>query len=78
MFKKPIISILAAGLMLIAPIVLHASENRHISLDGKWRLDYWTQGEKPVMSPEQAGGVEMETIEATVPGNVEIDLCAAS
>ena len=77
MFKKPIISILAAGLMLIAPIVLHASENRHISLDGKWRLDYWTQGEKPVMSPEQTGGVEMETIEATVPGNVEIDLCAA-
>lgn len=47
------------------------------SLNGKWRLDYWPQGAVPVMSPAQAEGVEMRTVEATVPGNVELDLLAA-
>lgn len=47
------------------------------SLNGKWRLDYWPQGAVPVMSPAQAEGLEMQTVEATVPGNVELDLLAA-
>lgn len=48
-----------------------------LSLDGKWKLDYWEQGDTPVMSPEQASGLAVNSIEATVPGNVELDLCAA-
>ncbi len=47
------------------------------SLDGKWRLDYWPQGDTPIVSPADARQVEMKTIEATVPGNVELDLLAA-
>ena len=43
-----------------------------VSLDGKWQLDYWTQPD--------AGAVrtldipEHKTVEATVPGNCELDL----
>lgn len=47
------------------------------SLDGKWRLDYWPQGDTPIVSPADARQVEMKTIDATVPGNVELDLLAA-
>ncbi len=47
------------------------------TLNGKWRLDYWPQDVVPVISPAQAEGIEMKTIEATVPGNVELDLLAA-
>ena len=47
------------------------------SLDGKWRLDYWPQGDTPIVSPADTRQVEMKTIDATVPGNVELDLLAA-
>lgn len=48
-----------------------------VSLDGIWTLDYWEQKRDPVLSPDGMKGVEYETIKATVPGNVELDLMAA-
>ncbi|MCQ2144053.1 MAG: glycoside hydrolase family 2, partial [Bacteroidales bacterium] len=47
------------------------------NLDGKWTLDYWPQGRVAVTGPEEMEGVEYSTVEATVPGNVELDLVAA-
>lgn len=47
------------------------------NLDGKWKLDYWPQGRVAVVSPDDMAGIEFQTVEATVPGNVELDLCDA-
>lgn len=48
-----------------------------ISLNGRWTLDFWKQGKTPVTSPGQMRGISYETIDATVPGNVELDLLSA-
>ena len=48
-----------------------------ISLNGTWTLDFWEQKRTPVVSPEQMQGIEYETIQASVPGNVELDLLSA-
>jgi len=71
--KRLISSILAASLLAF-PLFLSATP---VSLDGAWKLDYWEQGRKPAMSPEEMAGVQYETVDATVPGNVELDLLAA-
>ncbi len=57
---------------------LGASAGESVSLDGKWKLDFWKQGRTPVLGPEDltARGITPSTIEATVPGNVELDLLA--
>ena len=48
------------------------------SLDGAWSLSFWRQPEEPVTSPEGLAAVaDVQTIPAVVPGNVDIDLCAA-
>ena len=65
----------AALALLFAAGSLTAGEKS--SLDGKWRLDYWPQGDTPIVSPADARQVGMKTIDATVPGNVELDLLAA-
>ena len=48
-----------------------------VNLDGQWVLDYWQQGRTPVRGPEGMAGVAFSTVEATVPGNVELDLLRA-
>ena len=48
-----------------------------ISLDGVWTLDLWPQGQAAAMTPEAVEALEYQTIPCTVPGNVELDLCAA-
>lgn len=46
-----------------------------VSLNGQWRLSYWKQDAKgAVRTPDELAAVDAETIDATVPGNVEIDL----
>ena len=58
---------------------LAARAGESISLDGKWKLDYWKQGRTAVMGPEDltVQGISPMTIDASVPGNVELDLLAA-
>lgn len=53
------------------------SAGEKYTLDGKWQLAYWLQSETPIMAPAAAENIEMKTIDATVPGNVELDLLAA-
>ena len=48
-----------------------------INLDGVWNLSFWMQPVEPVTTPEGMSGLDVQTIPATVPGNVDIDLMAA-
>ena len=54
-----------------------AAPDTVISLNGRWTLAYWPQAEKPVTEPGQLTSLAVETVAATVPGNVELDLLAA-
>ena len=54
-----------------------AAQDTAIPLDGRWSLAYWPQAEKPVTDPSQLKSLPVETVPATVPGNVELDLLAA-
>ena len=69
--------ILLAICLLSACLAARAGES--VSLDGKWKLDYWKQGRTAVLGPEDLAtrGITPKAIDATVPGNVELDLLAA-
>jgi beta-mannosidase len=49
----------------------------NISLNGKWRLYYFPQGKYEVKHPEELPMKLKKSIEAVVPGNVELDLSRA-
>lgn len=63
--------------LLLLIVAWGATATEKSSLNGKWKLDYWPQSATPVLSPADAQHVAMKTIEATVPGNVELDMLAA-
>ena len=50
---------------------------RSIDLSGTWRLTYYPQGEKKIGNPSELEETEAESIDAAVPGNVELDLMRA-
>jgi len=52
------------------------SETMRVSLDGKWKLFYFPQGKYQITHPDQLRTQGLTSIEATVPGNVELDLSA--
>ncbi len=58
-------------------VSLHVTNAASLSLDGRWKLDYWEQGRRAITSPEGMEGLAFKSIDATVPGNVELDLLAA-
>lgn len=62
--------------LLLAPLCLSAGEHV-IPLDGQWKLTFWKQPARPVRTPEGMQKVSAESIAATVPGNVELDLLRA-
>ena len=66
---------LIAALFLLASVSAAAAGS--LPLDGTWTLDFWEQGGTAVISPDGMKGVAYKTIDATVPGNVELDLLAA-
>ena len=69
------IKILFTWLLLASSVSIIAAEGQPIvSLNGQWQLSFWKQPAKVVRSPEAMGSVNLKTISATVPGNVEIDL----
>ena len=51
-----------------------AAGQRSYTLNGQWQLSFWKQPAKAVRSPEAMQHVNSKTINATVPGNVELDL----
>lgn len=67
--------IILSALTLAASAILASAED--ISLNGRWTLDYWEQPREAVLCPEQLKDIQYETIEATVPGDVILDLYAA-
>jgi len=48
-----------------------------ISLNGTWKLKYFPEGKFKIAKPEQLSKIKVDTVEATVPGNVELDLVRA-
>jgi hypothetical protein len=50
-----------------------ASGPLSIRLDGKWRLFYFPQGKNSITDPDQLKAHGLASIEASVPGNVELD-----
>ena len=66
-------------LLALYPIIwAGANPAKVVSLDGSdWTLSFWPQPGEAVMSPLEMKRVERQTIPATVPGNVELDLFAA-
>lgn len=48
-----------------------------ISLNGNWNLKFFPQPKHAVTSPEELAKISAQQVEATVPGNVELDLLKA-
>lgn len=70
------LSLSALAITCLANVAVASEAN--VSLNGKdWSLSYWEQPAVPVTSPDQMRQVEVKTIPATVPGNVELDLLDA-
>ncbi len=63
--------LLTALLLVSAMGYCHVAE---VSLNGKWSLKFFPQPPAAVMTPDEAAAIDGTTIEAVVPGNVEIDL----
>jgi beta-mannosidase len=49
----------------------------NVSLNGCWDLKFFPQPKYPVTSPAELVTIEVQQVEATVPGNVELDLLKA-
>lgn len=52
------------------------AQNR-ISLNGAWNLYYWEQPDSAITNPSDVSTIKTEQVNATVPGNVELDLLKA-
>lgn len=72
-FRKRKIFILIAILIT----AVHVYGTPSVSLNGKWTLHFWPQPETPITSPENMHTTTYKTIDANVPGNIELDLLAA-
>ena len=73
--KHTPLALCLTGLLVLVSAVSSRADN--LPLDGSWTLDFWEQGRTPVTSPEGMEGIRFNSIPATVPGNVELDLLAA-
>jgi beta-mannosidase len=70
-------SLIALLLFSSAALASAAETQNTVSLNGDWQLSYWQQPAEAVTSPADMNKVNVKTIPAKVPGNVEIDLLAA-
>ena len=74
MKHSPLAATIISSFLLISAL---ASAAGRMPLDGSWTLDFWEQGRTAVTCPEGMEGISFNTVQATVPGNVELDLLAA-
>jgi beta-mannosidase len=65
------------GIIALLLVPALAGRGQSVSLNGTWKLSFWEQPETPVRSPEALSQTGRGTIDAVVPGNVELDLLAA-
>lgn len=70
-------SLIALLLFSSAALASAAETQNTVNLNGDWQLSYWQQPAEAVTSPADMNKVNVKTIPAKVPGNVEIDLLAA-
>ncbi len=63
--------------VLLLPLSLSAGEPNVLSLNGKWKLTFWEQPAEAVTDPDGMKRMDTQSIDATVPGNVELDMMAA-
>lgn len=75
--KRLINIVLSAFFAFTLPNEAQADHTQGLSLNGAWKLSYWDQLNEPVGSPEGLKSVDTKTIDAIVPGNVELDLLRA-
>ena len=64
-------------LLILVCFSLRAAPVRTVSLNGTWKLLYWPQPEEAVTSPSGIKALQTNEIQATVPGNVELDLLSS-
>lgn len=64
-------------LLYIFSIFTLALSAQDLDLNGTWQLSYWQQPIDPVTSPKEMKKMDVHTIPAVVPGNVELDLMKA-
>ena len=65
-------------LAILCLLSFQMNATEHISLNGTdWKLSFWPQPSVAVRSPQEMKCIKKQTIPATVPGNVELDLLAA-
>jgi beta-mannosidase len=76
MMGKAALTVALFVFFCVLPQVVRCEEA--ISLNGKWTLSFWEQPETPVRKPAGIEKIEVKTISAQVPGNVELDLLAAN
>ena len=48
-----------------------------MNLNGRWKLYYYEYGKENIITPDELSNSVIPSIEATVPGNVELDLSVA-
>ena len=74
---KKTLTLLTILLAFCMPVFADENDNV-ISLNGHdWELTFWEQPDKPIRTPKDMKGIDAQTIVASVPGNVELDLMNA-
>ena len=67
---------LVTGLAAVVAVALQGAST--VCLDGEWRLDYFPQPDHgAVRTLPLPAGIDVRTVQATVPGNCELDLVRA-
>ncbi len=64
-------------LLLLSGLFPFRATSENIPLNGSWDLKFFPQPKHAVTSPHELANVSVQQIEATVPGNVELDLLKA-
>ena len=66
------------ALLTALSIIFYSNASaENVSLDGVWKLDFWEQKRESTLSPSGMKGIKFQTITASVPSNVELDLLKA-
>ena len=64
-------------LLLLSGLFSSRMVAENISLNGNWNLQFFPQPKHAIYSPEELLSVNTQQIDATVPGNVELDMLKA-
>ena len=68
---------LLAVLLFLSAVFMRVPAREKISLNGIWKLEFWEQEGDAVTDPSLVAALQTTRLDATVPGNVELDLLEA-